>query len=72
MNTRKLFSVAAFLPLAAMAVTSDNTVGVMKISSGLRDTIISVPWEACGTGGSVKVADLVKTTGLAKGAILCY
>lgn len=54
----------------ASSVSSTQTFGVLKITSNLQQTVISVPWVAAGTGSAVKVKDFVKTTGLNDGTLL--
>lgn len=62
-----LASVAAF----AASVASDNTFGVLKISDTTsQQLVISVPWENVGSGGNVKITDLVLPTGLDEGTTL--
>lgn len=71
---KKLLQFAAFAPLAALAVEvqSSNTMGVVKITSSLTNTVIAQPYEALG-GTEMKVTDFVVTkSGLKPGDILYY
>ena len=52
----------------ASTVTSAQTFGVLKVTSSKAETVICVPWVAAGTGGDIKVKDVVKTSGLTKGS----
>ena len=54
----------------ASTVSSDQTFGVLKVTSSNKDTVVSVPWVAAGSGGDVQVKDFVKTTGLKEGDVL--
>ena len=54
----------------ASTVSSDQTFGVLKITSDTAETAISVPWVAAGSGSSaetIKVVDFVKTSNLHTG-----
>lgn len=55
----------------ALAVTSSNTFGVLRVDSTTAQTIVSVPWAAAG-GGEVNIADVVKTANLHNGDKLYY
>ena len=67
-----LFSAAAVcaagLAMAA-SVESPNTFGVLKVSSTNAETVVSVPWEAVGSG-NVKVKDFVMTTNMSDNDML--
>lgn len=67
-----LFSAAAVcaagLAMAA-SVESPNTFGVLKVSSTNTETVVSVPWEAVGSG-DVKVKDFVMTTNMSDNDML--
>lgn len=56
----------------ALAVESSNTFGILRVDSDKAQTIVSIPWTACGTGGAIKVKDVVKTANLTKGDQLYY
>lgn len=48
----------------ALAVESSNTFGILRVDSDKAQTIVSIPWTDCGTGGAIKVKDVVKTANL--------
>lgn len=66
---KTILSITMLVAGAALAstVSSDQTFGVLKVTSSAYETAISVPWVAAGTGGNVKVKDLVKTSNLTAG-----
>ncbi len=67
-----LFSAAAVCAAGlamATSVESPNTFGVLKIDSANAETVVSVPWEAVGSG-NVKVKDFVMTSNMTAGDIL--
>lgn len=69
---KTIFSAAAVLATAAAFATpvdSANTFGILKVTPGNTNTVISVPWEAVG-GGSIAVSNIVMTTGMTAGATL--
>jgi len=61
-----LFTAISALAVAGVAQAAESTqFGVLPVPSSAAETIVSVPWIASGTGSeSVKVADLVLTSGL--------
>lgn len=65
-NLIAAISIMATGAALASAVTSDTTFGVLKVTSTNLQTVISVPWEAVGSG-DVKVKDFVKTSNLIPG-----
>ena len=67
-----LFSAAAVCAAGlamATSVESPNTFGVLKVSSTNAETVVSVPWEAVGSG-NVKVKDFVMTSNMTAGDTL--
>ena len=55
----------------ASSVNSEQTFGVLKITSSAKETAISVPWISAGTSGeTIKVKDFVKTSNLSKDDLL--
>lgn len=48
-------------------VHSENTVGVMKVESQSKTTVIGVPWTSLSDDGSISVADIVRTSTLSEG-----
>jgi len=63
-----LFTAVSALAIGAAVAADSTQFGVLKVPSSAKQTIVSVPWLASGTGsGSVKVADLVLTAGLTEG-----
>ena len=67
-GTRGFLALAAsFVSAAALgAVTSANAVGVLRVDSTVRRTIVAVPWEAVG-GGEARALDIVSSKGLTPG-----
>ena len=65
MNCKSLSIIAALsvAPLFA-AVETGNTFCRIAVKPGTANVILSIPLSACGTGGDIKVTDLVLTTGL--------
>ena len=51
---------------ASVTVKSANTMGVLKVESSSRSTILGVPWAAL-AGGSISVSNLVRTATLTDG-----
>lgn len=65
-----LVSAAAF---AGTSATTANVVGVLRVDSTAKRTIVAVPWVAAGVNaGDIKVTDLVKTSNLTAGDTLSY
>lgn len=63
-----LFAAVSALAVAGVKAADSTEFGVMKVPSTASTTVVAVPWLASGTGdSSVKVADLVLTSGLAAG-----
>jgi len=62
---KKLLSISvASLALAAMAAYTPTTVGVTKITTTNKSTIVPVAYKSLSTGESIAVADLVKAANL--------
>jgi len=60
-----VFGVGALTAGAAVSVATENVFGVLRVDSAASRTIIAVPWVALdGTGGGVRISDLVKTSNL--------
>ena len=58
---------------AAMAVSSSNMFGILRVDSTAEETIISVPWiETAALSGDIRVCDLVLTSNLTVGDRLLY
>ena len=58
---------------AAMAVSSSNMFGILRVDSTAEETIISVPWiETAASSGDIKICDLVLTSNLTVGDQLLY
>lgn len=49
------------------SVPSENTIGVMKVESQSKTTVIGVPWTSLSDDGSISVADIVRTSTLSEG-----
>ena len=59
--------------IAAMAVSSSNMFGILRVDSTAEETIISVPWiETAASSGDIKICDLVLTSNLTVGDRLLY
>ena len=71
---KKLIALAmVMMGTAAMAVSSSNIFGILRVDSTAEETIISVPWiETDSSCGDIKVADLVLTSNLTPGDRLYY
>lgn len=71
MNCKSLSIIAALsvAPLFA-AVETGNTFCRIAVKPGTANVILSIPLSACGTGGDIKVTDLVLTTGLSNNTYL--
>ncbi len=53
---------------AKTKVASENTIGVLKVTSAAKTTPVAVPWESLAADGQdIAVADLVRTATLSKG-----
>ena len=49
-------------------VSSANTIGLVQVADATKDCLlVAVPWLDYGTGGEIKVVDLIKTANLADG-----
>lgn len=76
MKLATLLSVSLLASAAAFAetsATSANVIGVLRVVSSAKRTIVAVPWVAAAvTGGDIKVTDLVKTSNLTVGDKLHY
>ena len=58
---------------AAMAVSSSNMFGILRVDSTAEETIVSVPWiETAASSGDIKICDLVLTSNLTVGDRLLY
>ena len=74
----KIKSIACLFAVAAASVYGDvvsqNEFGVLKVTCDSQKAIIATPWVKCGdASASVKVTDLVMTSGLETGdAIIVY
>ena len=73
---KKLISAIAVVAAASVALAdgaSANVLGVLRVDSAEKQTIVAVPWvSASASGGSaISVADIVKTDNLAAGDRLC-
>ena len=71
------FGMLLSLPLvvAASALASDvpsqNVVGILRVDSSAKRTVVAVPWAGCSQNGSaIKVTDVIKTANLAEGDML--
>ena len=71
---KKLIALAMVMTnVAAMAVSSSNVFGILRVDSTAEETIISVPWlETDPASGPIKVCDLVLTSNLTEGDRLLY
>lgn len=76
MKFATLLSVSLLASAAAFAETSAttaNVIGVLRVDSAAKRTIVAVPWVAAGVAdGNIKVTDLVKTSNLTPGDTLYY
>lgn len=76
MKFATLLSVSLLASAAAFAETSAttaNVIGVLRVDSSAKRTIVAVPWVAAGVAaGDIKVTDLVKTSNLTDGDQLHY
>lgn len=76
MKLATLLSVSLLASAAAFAETSAttaNVIGVLRVDSAAKRTIVAVPWVAAAVaGGDIKVTDLVKTSNLTVGDKLHY
>ena len=76
MKLATLLSVSLLASAAAFAetsATSANVIGVLRVDSSAKRTIVAVPWVAAGVAaGDIKVTDLVKTSNLTEGDELHY
>lgn len=53
---------------AAMSAQSDNVIGVLRVDSTEKQTVVAIPWVAAGVNaGSIRVTDIVKTSTLTAG-----
>ena len=53
---------------AKTKVASENTIGVLKVESSAKSTVIAVPWESLAADGQdITVSDLVRTATLSEG-----
>ena len=53
---------------AKTKVASENTIGVLKVESSAKSTVIAVPWESLAADGEdITVSDLVRTATLSEG-----
>lgn len=71
---KKLIAIMTMMASAsALAVSSSNVFGILRVDSSQPETIISVPWIAADSvTANIKVADLVLTTNLTAGDMLYY
>lgn len=71
---KKLIAIMTMMASAsALAVSSSNVFGILRVDSSQPETIISVPWIAADSvTADIKVADLVLTSNLTKGDMLYY
>lgn len=54
-------------------VTTANVIGILRVDSSAKQTIVSIPWlDASVSGGNVKVCDIVKTANLKTNDRLMY
>lgn len=51
----------------SVEVPSDNTIGVLKVTSAAKATPVAVPWESLSGTGPISVADIVRTATLTPG-----
>ena len=76
MKLATLLSVSLLASAAAFAetsATSANVIGVLRVDSMAKRTIVAVPWVAAGVdAGNIKVTDIVKTSNLKVGDTLSY
>jgi hypothetical protein len=49
---------------AKTKVASENTIGVLKVTSAAKTTPVAVPWESLSGTGDISVADIVRTATL--------
>lgn len=53
---------------AATSAQSDNVIGVLRVDSTEKQTVVAIPWLAAGVNaGSIRVTDIVKTSTLQTG-----
>lgn len=53
---------------AATSAQSDNVIGVLRVDSTEKQTVVAIPWVAAGVNaGSIHVTDIVKTSTLTAG-----
>lgn len=65
-----LLSLSLVVAASALAsdVPSQNVVGILRVDSSAKRTVVAVPWAGCSQdGSSIKAADLVKTSNLTVG-----
>ena len=70
MNKLAIFSCLSLMAVSAVAETHDieiGSIGVTKITSSLKNTIVAVSFADLEAGGEIKVADLVRTDNLTAG-----
>lgn len=71
---KKLIALAMVMSsFVAMAVSSSNIFGILRVDSTAEETLISVPWlETDPASGEIKVCDLVLTSNLTVGDRLLF
>ena len=74
MKLRSLICVSAIAATSAtFALESGNTFARLKVTSGVKDSIIAIPFAGCGEStAEIYVTNLVMTAGLATGDTLMY
>ena len=74
MKLRSLICVSAIAATSAtFALVSGNTFARLKVTSGVKDSIIAIPFAGCGEStAEIYVTNLVMTAGLANGDTLMY
>ena len=73
---KKLVSAIAFAAAASIALADGetaNVLGVLRVDSAEKQTIVAVPWVSASASGNapISVADIVKTDNLNEGDRLC-
>lgn len=68
-----LLSLSLIVAASALAsdVPSQNVVGILRVDSSAKRTVVAVPWAGCSQNGSpIKVTDVIKTANLSVGDML--
>lgn len=68
-----LLSLSLVVAASALAndVPSQNVVGILRVDSSAKRTVVAVPWAGCSQDGSaIKVTDVIKTANLTVGDML--